>query len=510
MREDISVRRSKVVELFSQISRRDQKKPLDVMRVRPQPKQEELLEACGLLDWYWDRGGITQCVASVIGYGGAAYGAKTFGVLILAAVAALAFPGVQIVFFRRTYSQIFGPGGAINDARVVFSGMGEWRDEGKEFNFSNGSCFYFRHCENESDVYKYDGQQFDILIIDEATHMSFKMVDYLMGRNRISGPNGLPRPFCVMPSNPGNIGHAWYYNLFDLGEKVVGLGGSTEHQQVKTVTNENGRRIRTYFIQSRIEDNPIGLSRDPEYPERLMTQDPSRARALLGGDWESFSGQAFMEFDMRRHVIPMRAFPENWATIVGVDGGYYDPFCTLWGKVEPRTGRVYIFRELYQAGLTDDVQAEQIRMATIKEDNVMAYYGDPDYFWKSKNVRGEVRTAYDEYLDKGIFLTRGDGDRVNGVRKVHRFLADGPDGKPLLIICENCYNLINEIPKLSVDPNNREDVNPKTEADHAFSALKYLLSNVEVYRQRDDDEMPEDRRVNPGKGQSPLARVKGL
>ena len=486
----------------------ERKVPLEVMSMRPQPKQERMLDACGLLDWYYGRGGIKPAICSMLGFGGAAYGSKTYGLLLLAATAALAWPGVQIVFFRRTYRQIFGPGGVINDARSVFAGMGEWKDEMREFEFKTGSRFYFRHCENESDVYGYDGQQFDILMIDEATHFTWFQVDYLYGRNRVSGPNGIPRPFTILCSNPGNIGHSWYYQLFDLGHKVVGEKNTTAYEQIKTVTNGSGKRIKTYFILSLMTDNQIGLQRDPEYPERLMTQDPARAGALMKGDWETFSGQMFVEFTRDRHVIPIQAFPSEWPVIVGVDSGTFDPFCALFAKVQPRTGRIYVYKEIYQAGLTADVQAERIVMATTKEENILVYYADPSMWNKESGRQNQFRSDADDYLSKGIFLSRGDNNRVQGCSKVHKYLADGADGKPLLQITENCYNLIEELPKLPRDTNNPEDVDPKAAQDHGYSSLRYLLSNVDLYLPK-EAEKPADKRMqrmNP----NPMMRIPGL
>lgn len=498
---------SKIDEFLAELYPEERKSPLEVMSVRPQPKQEKLLEACGLLDFFWGRGGIKPAVTSVIGYGGAAFGAKTYGVLIVAAVASLAWPGVKIGFFRRTYRQIFDPGAAADSAREVFRGMGDWRDEGRQFDFKTGSTFYFRHCENESDVKTYDGMQMDIFLPDETTHFSWRMIDYLLGRNRVSGGNGIPRPFAVLTSNPGNIGHRMYYDLFDLGRKVEGeKGHSTAHEQVKVVTNPSGRRQKTFFIPSLMEDNKIGMDRDPEYKERLETGDPARANALIKGDWESFSGQAFQKFDINRHVIPMQAFPDEWPVLVGVDGGTYDPCCVLWAKVQPRTGRIYIYREIYQAGLTADVQAERINLANQRNENILVYYADPS-MWNKESGRNNVfRSDADEYLDKGIFLSRGDNDRVQGKRKVDKYLADGPDGKPLLQITQNCYNLIEELPKLPIDPNNPEDVDPKASSDHTFSALKYLLSNVDVYIPRDGGGEKEETRGNA----NPMMYIKGI
>jgi len=183
---------------------------------KPQPRQAELLRAAGLLDWL--NGGQThEAVTDWIGYGGAAYGGKTYGLLGLALVAAYAYPGVQMGFFRRTYAELEGAGSAIHYTYEVFAGLGTARDSGKEWHFGDaGSALYFQHCENETDVYKYQSKSFDILIIDEATHFTWFQVEYLKTRNRVSGKNGIPKPFCILTSNPGNIGHSWYMQMFDL------------------------------------------------------------------------------------------------------------------------------------------------------------------------------------------------------------------------------------------------------------------------------------------------------
>jgi len=62
----------------------------------PQPKQAELLSACGLLDVVTGSGQTKPPVAQTIGYGGAAYGGKTDADLGVALAAALAYPGCKI------------------------------------------------------------------------------------------------------------------------------------------------------------------------------------------------------------------------------------------------------------------------------------------------------------------------------------------------------------------------------------------------------------------------------
>ena len=90
------------------------------------PKQIELFKAIGVWDWY-NGGELQPAVAPVIGYGGAAFGGKTYGILIAAALLSIAYPGAQMGYFRRTYSELSGPDGAMTKAGGIFSGIAKPR-----------------------------------------------------------------------------------------------------------------------------------------------------------------------------------------------------------------------------------------------------------------------------------------------------------------------------------------------------------------------------------------------
>ena len=51
----------------------------------------------------------------------------------------------------------------------------------------------------------------------------------------------------------------------------------------------------------------------------------------------------------------------------------------------------------------------------------------------------------------------------------------------LLQIFENCYNLIRTLPKLARSKANPEDVEAKGQEDHGYDALRYGLTNVEMF-----------------------------
>ncbi len=449
-------------------------KAMEEIAYRPQAKQAKLIEACGLLDWFIGKGEIRDPVTNLIGYGGAVYGAKTYGLLGLAAVAAYAFPGCQISFFRRTYRDLDGPGAAMFEANEVFGGIGKRRDEGRHWHFRTGTDFYFRHCEHEQDVYGYQSQQIDILLIDQAEQFTWFMIDYLLTRNRVSGKSGIRKPFAVLTANPGGIGHDYYMRLFDLEDEHA------EHYKVKHLLNPNNQYSDTYFIPSYIADNEIGLERDPDYEKRLRERDPDLAEAYIKGNWHIFSGMAFREWNREIHVVEPFEIPWSWPKWRAVDWGYAEPACCLWLARDIDSGRVYVYREWYQAGMTDRQQATTIATYSPSEEGVSITFADPS-MWVSKNVDGKISSGADEYRKNGVPLWKADNNRLNGKKKVHGLLANLADGKPGLVFFSNCVNSIRTIPKLARSTANAEDVGGSQE-DHAYDCLRYGLSNVDAFQ----------------------------
>lgn len=199
------------------------KKPIDFWQ--PQPKQEQLIKDCGLLDALYG-GKPTEPVCETIGYGGAAFGGKTEGLLGIGLIAGLMIPGCKVGLFRRTFPELEGSDGPIERSQELYKQAGaKYNSQKHVWNFTSdeeaGASVRFCHCQYEHNVYDYQSTAFDILMLDEATHFSWFIVDYLITRNRITKYSKIPRPFRVMATNPGNIGHVWYMQIFGIDPGVL-------------------------------------------------------------------------------------------------------------------------------------------------------------------------------------------------------------------------------------------------------------------------------------------------
>lgn len=436
----------------------------------PQQRQAVLFKAAGLLD-VLDGGEPRAPAARALGYGGAAGGGKSDAAVALGVLWALAFRESSVGFFRRKFTELEGADGAIQRSQTLLApardiGLASYNTAQHTWRFATGSILKFCHCEHAANRFDYQSQAFDLLIIDEATHFTWEIVDYLMTRNRLTR-DWIPQPLAVFLTNPGNIGHLWFKGQF-----------ATQPPEKKVeVELPSGETETRFFIPAKLADNPILDRRGGgAYRKTLMSRDELTRKALLEGDWDIFVGQMFTTWRKDRHVCRPFEIPSHWPKWRAVDWGRANPFCCLWLAQHPDIGRVFVYRSVYEVGLTDRQQARLILTNSPASEKLKLTYADPS-MWTKKTHEDVTFSSADEYAKEGVVLTRADNDRMTGVRKVHNLLADLPDGLPGLVIFDTCDDLVRTLPALPRDEANVEDVDSESE-DHAYDALRYGLTAV--------------------------------
>ena len=334
--------------------------------------------------------------------------------------------------------------------------------------FSNGSRIVLGGFNQEKDIDKYLGIEYDLMNVEELTQLTESKVTRLLGSLRSSKPSWIPRLYAS--TNPGGVGHHYikeqFINPYRLGVDKKWLGGYTK------------------FIPATYRDNKF---LDDGYIQFLESLEGPLGQAWRDGNWDVFEGMAFTNFDHSRHVCEPFYIPEHWTKWRAVDWGLTDPFCTLWFAKEPGTGRIYVYRELYLSNLTDTQQAEMIRDLTPPNEQILLTYADPSLFGKKVHQSTASTTAV-AYAKHGVPVVKGDNNRISGRRKVSRLLGNLADGLPGIMFFTNCPNLIRTLPALPVDDARPEDVDTHAE-DHAYDALKYGLTNVYL---KSDPVGPED------------------
>ena len=440
-----------------------------IIQWRPQPRQATFLQACGVLG-ILDGLPPVPPLARVIGYGGAAGGGKSDALLGVALAAGLYWRGINIGYFRREYPMLEGPGGAIIRSHELMSGWAQWKGDNLRWIYPTGSLLEFCHAKNELDVHKYQSQQFDIILIDEATQFTRYQYRYLLTRNRATKAGVIP--FMALATNPGNEGHAWFKAEF----------ADQPPEKVQDVEVEPGYREKHIFIPARLSDNLILEQRDPGYRATLEAQSEMVRRQLLEGDWSAFAGQYFASWRPEIHVISTPKDFRGWLKATRnhkkfrcLDYGLDTTAC-YWIDISP-SGRLTVYREIYKPNLILSKAARSILEATTDLEQISYTVASPD-LWNRRQDTG--KSGLEILMESGLRgLVKADNRRVPGWEHMAEWIEpyDDPEtGKPAanLVFFDCCRNATQQIPNLIRDDNDPNDVSDKIE-DHAGEAIRYGL-----------------------------------
>lgn len=407
-------------------------------------------------------------------YGGAAGGGKS-DALLAEALRQVPIPHYRGIIFRKTYPQC---------AELVDRSMQLYPRiyPGARYNgqlhcwiFPSGAQIYFGNMQHTKDRINYQGKHYDFIGFDELTHFKWEEYSYMFSRNRPGGPG--TRCYIRATCNPGGIGHGWVKQRFIEGKEPMKT--YTEEYQVNGKTLQKTRA----FIPSTVFDNQILLENDPNYLASLAGLPEAEKRALLYGDWDSFSGQVFTEFRNNAqgyisrkwtHVIEPFAIPKWWRRYRSFDFGYSKPFSVGWWAVDG-DGRAYRYRELYGCTGEPDTgvkwtvpeMARQIRDIenTYEQGNTIFGVADPA-IW---DVRyGEEASPAQQFQKYGVYFDKADNSRLAGKMQMHYRLEFDEEGFPMMYVFNTCKAFIRTVPALVYDETKTEDVDTQGE-DHCLS-----------------------------------------
>ncbi len=421
-------------------------------------------------------------------YGGAAGGGKS-DCAIAEALRQVHIPHYRGLILRKTYPQLSE---MVDRSREIYLPAfpdAKYNDQKHSWSFPSGAKIYFGAMQHTKDRTNYQGKRYDFIDFDELTHFTWDEYSYLFSRNRPNGPG--TRCYIRAQANPGGIGHGWVKERFITPAPPM----TPIHEDVKIIFPDGKsetRRQSRVFVPSSIFDNKILMENDPEYITRLASLPENEKRALLYGDWDSFSGQVFTEwrnnpdgYSTRKntHVIPPFKIPHSWKIYRGFDFGYSRPFSVGWYAVD-HDGRLYRIRELYGCTGTPNEGvrwepgeiAKNIKSIENEDINLKGKYihgiADPSIFDES---RGESVAVMME--KQGVFFEKADNTRVAGKMQLHNRLAFDENGVPMLYIFSTCKHFIRTIPSLVYSQIDVEDIDT-TQEDHIYDEVRYIaMSN---------------------------------
>ena len=419
-----------------------------------------------------------------VGFGGARGGGKSWSVRTKAKILAAVYPGIKILIVRRTFPELVN--NHINQLRDELHGLARYNKTEKVFTFPNGSTIKFGYCNNDKDLDQYQGAEYDVIFLDEATQLQEMWIKKITACVR--GVNDFPKRI-YYTCNPGGASHGYFKRLFI--DKAYEVGEDPEDYA---------------FIQALVTDNKALMASQPDYIKQLEALPPKLREAWLYGRWDIFEGQFFEDFrttpDIQKcaeaGITPEEALQQHrwthviepfdlnvgekrgWNIMRSYDFGYNKPFSLGYWAVD-YDGTLYRIMEMYGCTQTPDEGVkwspdEQFRRISeferehpwLKGRNIVDSVADPA-IWDQSRGESIAETA----ARYGIYFTPGDNNRIPGWMQVHYRLQFDQNGYARMYVFNNCKAFIRTMPLMMYSETHPEDLDTKLE-DHCPDEVRYM------------------------------------
>ena len=126
-----------------------------------------------------------------VAYGGSRGGGKSYAVRMKAILLCLYYAGIRVLILRRTYPAVYE--NHIRQLTAVTAGAATYRDTDKSLTFRNGSRIRFGYCAADTDLAQYQGVEYDVIFMDEATQFTEHQFRFIAASLR--GANAFPKRF---------------------------------------------------------------------------------------------------------------------------------------------------------------------------------------------------------------------------------------------------------------------------------------------------------------------------
>ena len=433
--------------------------------------------------------------AKHVGFGGARGGGKSWAIRVKARLLANRWPGIKILIVRRTLVELRN--NHIDPLKAMLRGFAKYNQQERKFIFPNGSSISFEFFDSDKDEFKYQGVEYDVIFIDEATQFQENWLKIITSCCR--GVNDFPHRI-YYTCNPGGPGHQYIKRIF-VDREFRG--------------DENPEDY--VFIQSLVTENKALLDASPEYISFLKNLPPKLKKAWLYGDWNVMEGMYFEDFrnsedgyDDHRwtHVINPFKPKAHWPVYRSFDWGYNNPFSCGWWTVDD-DGVIYRIDEMYgvEYSAGEPIPDKGVKWPPEKVFTEIRKHEMEHPYLKGKNIQGiadpaiwdaETGISFAETAAKcGVFFQPGDNARIPGWMQIHYRLMFDEAGYAQMYVFKTCKNFIRTITTLEYDPHKPEDLLTSGE-DHALDETRYFCQSRPVTPHLAEEEF------QPAYGSDPL------
>jgi hypothetical protein len=473
-------------------------------------------------------------------FGGASEGGKSYYGRCATAMWSACIPNLQTRIFRKHYADVI----AMMDGLTGYPELlRPWvRDKfvkitENEVQFDNGALIQLHGMLHKKDLEKHQGLEKHVLWIDESTQILAEYIKGLRGWVRmpeemkkllplqLAGiyPHLTPEqrremfPRVLLTANPIGASVGYHRRAFVQAAPA---------KELHYAPDNDGGFLRQY-VPSRIEDNP---SADPEAQrKRLAALGEQTAAAMIGGVWDSPTGDFFKEYDDVLHVVPDHKPASHLFKFRTFDWGSNDPACCLWwyvadsetmvaGRHIPR-GALVCYREWYICDAEDMSKGIHMRNEDIARGIVSRTHEAMSGITLSDNFpfadrggskNGVKFTMADDFFEHGCPLTLGNTARVYGWKQL-RSRLQGFDSVPMIYWVESCVACRTYIPAIGFSETNSEDAAEDGEATHAPDPCRLACTArpLTIEAPKDPERRHKDSSMSPQSILTTLKRTNG-
>ena len=403
-------------------------------------------------------------------FGGASEGGKSYLVRVALCSAGMECKGLQMTLIRKKFDDIKtnhlegNRGFRALLADLSKAGVVEVTEKGVRF--PNQNTLSFKHCQDERQFDSAQGNENQIVVIDEAPQIKERLIRAFRGWCRIT-PEHLAQqpafwqkklPWVLQTGNPTGVSVGYYRKHYVKARPEFAI--------------EKVGGFRRQFVPSKAYDNKsVNLE---AHAERLSEiGDPELAKALDTGDWDAITGNYFSTWDEDRHVVRDFPIPSWWGPRFRTfDYGSHEPWACTWWVMSPgvtvHEGTIYekylprgclvCYREWYGCKAeypTSEAEKNITNLAPkgwsnrdmangIIDLTEPEYDDQPTFTDKFPFIKLGGRAIEHDFKDAGIVLSLGELDRKNrGAQTTSRLnglklLAGSEERWPMMVFFESC------------------------------------------------------------------------
>lgn len=416
-----------------------------------------------------------RCPAQFVLFGGAAGSTKSESLLVDAA-RYWWHPRATSLILRRTYPELQQ---LMDRAQILFHDHWRFNDQKKLGRFRSGARIFFGHCNHDKDIFKYWGNEYDFIGVDESTMFTEKPLRLLINSRLRSSDEYLREHLRVrFATNPGSEGHFFHQSIFmgngcshcKEGHEGVRLPFDIYHD-ARWPSDNRPINMSTCFIPGRLSDHQM---LGEQYNKMLEGLPASYAKALKEGCWDLFVGQYFDCWNRERMVVHRQTVRNEWwwTYWIGADYGFSGSAAVAHLFAKGPSGVVYVIGEIALKRCPAKDFGKAIKEQWIDpypQRRLLMGYLSPDA-WERDG--GDGHTIADQVAEgSGFTWEKASNNRVSGAQLCYTALDQNE-----MKICDTCELLIAALPsRVHDEDKNPDDVKKVKDdpRDDAYDSWRY-------------------------------------